>query len=133
MKRWYRVFGGSEVQPAPGMILEHLNGLGRPVTGSFQGDEAGWLRAELTGPGLPLLELERFLAGEEGIRAELNSWAAYVESCGDSPDHFRLMERLIQTRQVFTLRCLGEGEDNTRADELCLALCRFLAGRTEGI
>ena len=44
---WYRVFGRSDEQPAPGAILEHLAGLGVPVPGRFAGDDAGWFRAEL--------------------------------------------------------------------------------------
>jgi hypothetical protein len=121
---WYRVFGASDAEPPPAATLERLNELA-PVAGAFHGDDAGWFRAELTAAGAPM-ELERFLATEEGIRAELNSWAAHVEACGDSPEHVRLMERMIQTRQLFTVR-------GTASDEVCIALCRFLAETTDGV
>jgi len=132
MERWYRVFGGSGVLPAPGAILEHLAGLGARVRGDFSGVEAGWFRAELAFGGPAPLELERFLADEEGIRAELNSWAAHVESGGDSPDHVRLMERIIGTSQLFTLYQPGGGEE-APAEPLCVGLCRFLAQATGGV
>ena len=73
------------------------------------------------------LVLECFHADEEGIRAELNSWAAFLETC-DGPHHVRLMEKAIQTRQLFTLH------DPTEAglDLACTTLCRHLATVTAG-
>ena len=133
MPRWYRVFGAGDVPPPPGAILEHLNGLGGAVAAHFHGDETGWFRAELALGGTVALEVERFLASEEGIRAELNSWAAWVESCGDSPAHGQLMERLIQTAQLFTLSQHEEVGDAALAERLCVGLCRFLAQATGGI
>lgn len=124
MTVWYRVFGASETGPAPAAILERLNAL-LPATGAFHGDDAGWFRAELTVAG-GTLELERFLSTEQGIRAELNSWAAHVEASGDSPAHVRLMERLIQARQLFTLR-------GSAPDAVCVALCGLLAAATDGV
>ena len=40
---------------------------------------------------------------EEGIRAELNTWAAWLETAGHNPNHSWLMGHMIQTRQIFTL------------------------------
>jgi hypothetical protein len=78
------------------------------------------------GADAPLV-LERFHADDEGIRAELNSWAAFLETCG-GPHHVRLMERTIQARQLFTLT------DPTTdvVDPGCVALCRRLAAETAG-
>ena len=123
---WYRVFGASDAEPAPAAILEWLNGLAS-VAGAFHGDEAGWFRAELTVAGATTLELERFLSTEEGVRAELNSWAAHLEACGDGPENVRLMERIIQVRQLFTVQ--GPAE----ADGVCVALCQLLAETTDGV
>jgi hypothetical protein len=121
---WYRVFGTAPEGPAPEAILEFFNGLGA-ATGEFGGDEAGWFRAELISAGSPPLHVERFRGDEEGIRAELNSWAAWVETHEERPGHAALMERIIQAKQLFTL----QGGDEC----LCIALCRFLATRTQGI
>jgi hypothetical protein len=71
--------------------------------------------------------LERYLAEEEGIRAELNSWAAWLETHENAPEHTHLMERMIQTAQLLTLHG-GEGPE-----QICIDLCRFLAGATAGV
>jgi hypothetical protein len=132
MTLWYRVFGRSDALPAPTAIQHHLASLGLTVAARFAGDEEGWFRAELAfGDGSPLC-LERFLADEEGIRAELNSWAAFLETCDYSPHSAALMERAIQTRQLFTLRKPIDQPDEVLLDRLCTALCRHLAGATDG-
>ena len=77
------------------------------------------------GVSAPLL-LECFRADEEGIRAELNSWAAILETC-DGPHHIPLMERTIQTKQLFTLHDPTDG-----ARLVCVSLCQHLAAVTAG-
>ena len=72
------------------------------------------------------LTLECFRADEEGIRAELNSWAAFLETC-DGPHHIPLMERTIQTKQLFTLH-----DPTDEAPFACITLCRHLASITAG-
>jgi hypothetical protein len=132
MSLWYRVFGRSDLVPTPGAIREHLAALGVPVAASFASDEAGWFRAELAfGSGSPLY-LERFLADEEGIRAELNTWAAVLETCDYSPHSAALMERAIQARQLFTLRKPVDQPDEVLLERLCVGLCRHLAAATDG-
>jgi hypothetical protein len=128
---WYRVFCASDVAPSPESLLQTLNERA-PVTGHFHGDEAGWFRAEIVVAGTTLI-LERFLANEDGIRAELNCWAAHLESCGDGPVTIQLMERMIQTRQLFTLECPDERLQSVPVDGLCMALCRFLASSADGV
>jgi hypothetical protein len=133
MGLWYRVFGSNDTPPAPAAILEHLAGLCAAVRGDFTGDDAGWYSAALAfGAGTPL-HLERFLAAEEGIRAELNNWAAWLETCEYSPHHVPLMERVTQTRQLFTLRRPIDHADEVLVERLCVGLCRFLAGATAGV
>jgi hypothetical protein len=122
----YRVFGGSSEMPAPAAILSFLTGRFASVSGEFATDASGWYQAELFVDGVRL-QLERYLAEEEGIRAELNSWAAWLETREDAPGHVRLMERMIQTAQLFTLHG-GEGPE-----QVCIDLCRFLAGVTAGV
>src|SRR5262245_65797073 len=101
MATWYRVFGRSEAPPAPADIEACLAGAGHAVTSSFAGDAAGWYRADLSVGGAPVA-VERWLADEDGVRAELNSWAAVLETCEDSPPSRSLMERRIQWRQLRT-------------------------------
>jgi hypothetical protein len=133
MGLWYRVFSANETEPTPAAILEHLQGLGMAVAGDFTGDDAGWYAAVLAlGEGTPL-HLERFLACEDGIRAELNSWAAWLETCDYSPNSEPLMEKMIQTRQLFTLRKPIDHADEVRVEGLCTGLCRFLAEATAGV
>ena len=74
------------------------------------------------------LVLERYRADEEGIRAELNSWAAFLETC-DGPHHIPLMERTIQTRQLFTLH---NPTGDVGLDRECHTLCQLLARITAG-
>jgi hypothetical protein len=127
MTIWYRVFGAGHVEPTPGALLERLNQLAA-VSGRFSGDDAGWFGAELVVAESVTLQVERFLSTEEGVRAELNSWAAHLETLGDGPEYTLLMERMIQTYQMFTV-----GVSATAGDGVCVALCRFLAETTDGV
>jgi hypothetical protein len=122
---WFRVFGTAEVEPAPAALLEHLQ-----VRGHFRGDDQGWFEANLVflDEAEPL-RLERFLASEQGIRDELNSWAAWIETATDSPVGPELMVHLIGTKQLFTLQRPNE----IQVVELCLQVCRYLARATAGV
>ena len=71
--------------------------------------------------------VECFADADEGIRAELNSWAAFLETC-DGPHAVPLMERTIQTRRLFTFH---DATDDELASA-CVALCRDLADYTAG-
>src|SRR5438552_4025114 len=104
MSLWLRVFGTNEIQPAPAALLEHLQRLGYQARGHFKGDDLGWFAAQLFfNPDEPPCQLERFLAAEEGIRNELNTWAAWLETIEDNPHAARLMQHMIGTKQLFTL------------------------------
>lgn len=120
------LFAACTEPPAPVAILDFLTGRYASVSGDFAADASGWYQADLVAVGFPL-QLERYLATEEGIRAELNSWAAWLETREDAPEHVHLMERMIQTAQLFTLH--GDGS----ADQIGIDLCRFLATATEGV
>jgi hypothetical protein len=129
MTLWYRVFGRTEAPPEPGAVREYLQKLGIAVESQLTGDADGWLQADFMLADGETLHVERFLASEEGIRSELNSWAAWVETCEQSPHHVSLMERIIQTAQLFTLEPSG----GPAMEALSLALCRHLAQQTDGI
>jgi hypothetical protein len=131
--RWYRVFGRNEVQPEPAALVEHLHAEGLAVRPAFRGDDLGWFSAVLTlADGSGGVELERFLTREEGIRGELNAWAAWLETVADDPNSTALMERVIQTKQLFTVRA-AELTDAARVETVCVAVSRFLARVTDGV
>ena len=130
---WYRVFARSEAEVAPAALLEHLQSRGVQVRGNFRGDDLGWTGAELLlGAGTPVF-LERYLAEADGIRADLNSWAAWLETADYSPNSGPLMERVIQTKQLFTLRKPIDAADEIALDLLCLEASQFLAASADGV
>ena len=125
---WYRIFA-ADVEPehVPDAILEYLNRIDE-VRGQFQGDDAGWFHADLACRDVTL-SLDRYTADEDGIRAELNTWAASVEGHSGG-EQTQLMERLIQTKQLFTLQGPDAGIGVLL---LCIALCQYLARVTDGV
>jgi hypothetical protein len=138
MTQWFRVFSRGAAAVEPAALLEHLHGRGFPVTGHFRGDDRGWFRAELVfADDAPPVVVERYMADEEGIRLELNSWAAWLEEQEDNAHAVSLMERLIVTREVFTLHQAVEDADDLDdadlAERLCLTCCRYLAVATDGV
>ncbi len=131
---WFRVFGTNDCQPEPPALLAHVRGRGIEVTGVIKYDDLGWLRIELIfGTADATWYLERFLAKEEGIRGELNTWAAWLETREDEPNHTGLMQHMISTTQLFTLSAAGEDEGPELVGRLCLALCQYLARVTAGV
>jgi hypothetical protein len=135
MSRWSRVFGATDVEPEPAALVEHLHHAGFDFASRWSRDERGWFRVHLlTGEDEDApIELQRYMADEEGIRAELNTWAAWLESIEDHPQAVSLMGRLIASRQVFTLERPDDVYDVGWADELCDHVCRYLAAATDGV
>jgi len=127
----YRVFGSNDsaVEHAP--FLEHLRGLEFNVTVSLRGDDGGWFEANLfLQDEDEYVKLERFLASEEGVRAELHTWIAWVETI-ETPHQDRLIRQLVGTKQIFTVSPASDLDQHVR--EVCLAVCRYLARETDGI
>jgi hypothetical protein len=130
---WYRVFGRNESPPPPAALLSHLQGCGLAVEARFRGDDLGWTAAELrVGVGGPVF-VERYLTTEDDLRDDLNSWAAFLETCDYSPNHAMLMERVVQSAQLITLRRPIDHADEVRLEQLCDAACRHLAAATDGV
>jgi hypothetical protein len=126
---WYRIFGISDATIEPGAVLGGMNAASYPVRARFRVDEAGWYQAEIIREDADeIYELDRYLADEDGIRADLNAWAAGIEQI-DSLHQTSLMQHMISTQQLFTLR-VTQGKAN---DEFCRRLCQLLAKGTEGI
>ena len=130
MGLFYRVFGRGDLVPPAERIHDHL---GASAEATVHADETGWYRIDLRiGPGGPL-SLERYALEDDGFRAELNTWAAYLETCDYSTHHTRLMEWVIQSRQLFILRKPIDCPDEARAERLCRDLCQWLATQVDGI
>jgi hypothetical protein len=130
---WYRVFGRNEAPPAPAALLEHLRECGLEVASRFRGDDLGWTAAELrVGVGGPVF-VERYLTGADDLRDDLNSWAAFLETCDYSPNHAVLMERVVQSAQLITLRRPIDHADEVRLEQLCGEASRHLAAATDGV
>jgi len=135
MDSWYRVFGLNDAALEPTVLLTaQSRHVGTEVTGRFRGDGLGWFEAELGLRGTRL-ELQRFLAHEDDLRDDLNTWAAWLETVDNNPDAGRLMRHMIATTQMFTFRCVDQVADADAYlfEELCLGLCQFLARATHGV
>lgn len=126
---WYRVFGTNESDVEPGSLLGHLNSQRYPVRGKFHTDSFGWYEVEIIREDADqTYELQRYFADEEGLRDDLNTWAAAIERL-DTPHRRRLMQNMISTTQLFTLRATtGKAEH-----DFCKRLCQFLASETRGV
>jgi hypothetical protein len=129
---WYRVFALSEAGPAPEQVREFLHALDPKARGNFHADEQGWFAVDIKIPGEETgIRLERFLSSEEGIRAELNTWAAWLETQENNPHVGRLMQHMISTKQIFTLQ--EDPSSGQSTADVCTGLCRFLAELSDGV
>jgi len=132
---WSRVFGAESAEVSPASILEHLHQHNLMVEGRFRGDDLGWTACELAlpiEPGSPIT-IERYLTKEDDLRADLNSWAAGLEAAADySPNAPSLMERVIQTQQLFTVHRPIDHRDEVTLERLIQTVCQYLATRTMG-
>jgi hypothetical protein len=136
MNVWFRVFGTNDTAVEPAAVLEHGSQLRKKITGKFRGDDKGWFEAHLAfepaEPFTPFLQIDRFLADEDGIRHELNTWAAWLETKEEHPQHARLMQQIISTRQLFVAHADTESGDGGMM-RVCWSLQKYLARETDGI
>jgi hypothetical protein len=131
---WYRIFGLADTEPSPAAITEHLHAAGVAVEPHFKGDDLGWTAGELRlpGNGTPVF-LQRYLTSEDDIRDDLNAHAAELETCDYSPNNGKLMQHVIQTKQLITLRKPLDAADEVTLEKVLEATCRFLAANTAGV
>jgi hypothetical protein len=131
---WCRVFGRSDIEPSPVALAERLHAVGVAAEPHFKGDDLGWTSGELRLPGgdTPVM-LQRYLTAEDDIRDDLNSHAAELETMDYSPHNTRLMEHVIQTRQLVTLRRPVAAADEVAVEAALEEACRFLAEATDGV
>jgi hypothetical protein len=133
MHTWFRVFGTNDADPEPAVLLELARVLEPSVTAKFSGDDQGWFRAIFTiDPDEPRLILERYLASEEGIRSQIMTWIAWLETQEAEANRDSLMDHLVTVKQLFTLHVEEDGESSSN-DDLCEALCQCLAQTTGGV
>lgn len=131
---WLRVFSRSADEVPPASLAEHLHAAGLPVVPHFRGDDHGWTSAELVlpGGGTPV-RLARYLTDVDDLRADLNTFAAELETMDYSPHHRPLMERVIQSKQLVTVRRPLDHADEITLDRVCLEVVRLVAARTDGV
>ena len=130
---WQRVFGRSDSGLTPAEIAGALASAGHACTPHFKGDDLGWTSGELRfAAGSPIL-LARYLAKPDDLRADLNAFAAELETMTYSDKAPALMERVIQTRQMVTLRKPFDHGDEVELDAVCERLVRALAEASDGV
>jgi hypothetical protein len=125
---WARVFADRNEAPAPEALVEHLRGAGYAAEARTDADELGWFHLELSSSA-GNVTLDRYGA-DEGIRNDLNSWAAWLEIHGGA-HAARLMQHLIGSQQIVTLRILHEIDDELR--RLLHTVLRLIATATGGV
>jgi hypothetical protein len=130
---WYRVLCRSDGEVKADELLAATQQPGRPVEGRFRGDDLGWTAGEVTlGPGSPI-HIERYLTGEDDLREDLNTWAGWLETQDHEPNHARLMEHVIQSRQLVTIRMPLDHANESAVEDVCRDLCRIVAERADGV
>jgi hypothetical protein len=131
---WYRVFALKPDMPQPAALQQHLQSLGVDVPIDLRGDDHGWTALTLTlAEDASPLQLERYLADEDDIRDDLDAWAAWLETQEHEPNHLKLMQYVIGTQQLFTLRPPPDYADEDLLNRICEGLVKFLASQCRGI
>ena len=131
---WLRVFAPTTTSVPPAALAEALAAVGMPAVPHFKGDHLGWTTGELHLPkgGTPLL-VARYLTKEDDLRDDLNAHAAELETMTYSPHAVSLMERVIQTQQLVTIRKPLDYPDESGLETACDTLVRCLATSTGGV
>jgi hypothetical protein len=130
---WSRVFGSIVDEPSLAALVEHLRVTGCDVVPHFKGDDLGWTEGELHLPGGSPVMLARYLTAEDELRDDLNAYAAELETMDYDPNHRTLMERVIQTHQLITVRRPVDHADESRLERLIELTVRYLATATAGV
>ena len=77
--------------------------------------------------------LARYLTREDDLRDDLNAHAAELETMDYSSNSGPLMERVIQTKQLITLRKPVDAANEVLLEKVLEEAVRFLAGATDGV
>jgi hypothetical protein len=130
---WSRIFCRNDQTLMPSQMLAMLESTGLTCSGDFKGDELGWTSGEIRLSDDTPIMLERYLSKEDDIRDDLNSWAAWVETQDFYEGRFVLMERIIQTHQLVTLRKPISVADEVGMEKAFQTLCQAFAKIGDGI
>jgi hypothetical protein len=77
--------------------------------------------------------LGRYLSTEDDLRDDLNAYAAELETMDFNPNSPRLMQHVVQTKQLVTLRKPLDHADEATLEKVCLETVRFLAANSDGV
>ena len=131
---WYRAFCRSTTELPPAVLAEQLHAAGLAVEPHFTGDDLGWTEARLILPGTGSpVGVSRYLTAADELRKDLNGFAAEVEAMTFYEGRHMLMERVIQTQQLVTLRRPLDHADEAALDAACLAVVRAVAASADGV
>lgn len=127
---WQRIFLAEALPVDAEELLESVRAAGFRIAAQFRRDEQGWFEGLLVEEDSEAaVEIRRYLAGEDGIRQELNGWAAWVEEILPEEEATPWLIRFIGAKEVVTLRCLEEGDPEAAAPLMdCLARSVAAAG-----
>jgi hypothetical protein len=130
---WMRVFGLNGNVPSVAALCERLATIDVAVVPSVRGDDLGWTEAELR-YGEHAIGLARFLTVEDDLRDDLNAYAAELEGMvAIEPRATPLMERVIQSKQLITIRMPVALADESFGERVGRPTAMWLAGRIDGI
>ncbi len=130
---WSRVFGSLDRNPDPARLERAALALVPQAAVHLKGDDLGWFCAEISwNQGAPLT-IESFAATDPEVRADLNTWAAYVETCDYSPNAHSLMVKIALAQQIITLRRPIDHADESGLDRLMQGMAKHLALEIDGI
>jgi hypothetical protein len=134
---WHRIFCRSSNLVEVSRLCEFLVSHGFSVNPNVRGDELGWTEAELVSANSPRstpISLCRYLTKEDDLRADLNSFAAELESYSEiQPQSQGCMEHVIQTQQLITFRKPLDYPNEIELERLCKAICHFFAIQLNGL
>jgi len=129
-----RIFGKSDRCPTSTVLAEALESSACTLQLACEPTNDDWRHIEvLVREQETPIYLDRFHRTDEGIRGELQAWAAWLETCDYSPNHQSLMTHMIQTQQVFTVRKPVDCANEVLIDNVSVAICQFLAQAADGI
>ncbi len=130
---WVRLFCGVSTTLRPAQLAERLHMFDDKAQLHFVGDDLGWTAAEIRFPvGSPIL-IDRYLTDADDLRADLNTWAAYLETLTYSPNSGPLMERVIQTQEMITFRKPLDHPNEITIENIVNGLVQSLAQNAHGI
>jgi hypothetical protein len=130
---WLRVFCPTSDEIPPARLAEAMHAAGFDVIPHFKGDTLGWTTGELIlGDVNSPIGLARFLTKEDKLRGDLDSYAAELETATHSPHSISLMERVIRTAQLITLRKPVGHPNDALVDRACEFLVKYLSTETAG-